>query len=351
MHISEIETPALMVNLDIMERNIKQMQTRCNQLGLSFRPHIKTHKIPEIARMQVDAGATGIACQKVSEAEIFAAAGFNDIQLPYNIVGAQKTGRLADLALYNRITVTADHISVIAGLADAAKVDNVGIRVLIELETDLHRTGTRPEEVVGLAERIEKEENLHFAGIMAYPSDLSTRPIIQEAMHYLDRAGIGVDIVSGGGTGGALHAHEIEELTELRVGTYVFNDWTCVQKGWAALEDCALTVATTVVSRPTHDRVILDGGSKTFSSDRIAADGKTVFGYILEYPEAHIYQFAEEHAFVDMSRCKDRPVIGEQVHVVPVHVCVAVNLHDRIYGIRGDQVEKEWAVAARGRVW
>lgn len=351
MHISEIETPALLVNLDIMERNIQRMQTRCNQLGLSFRPHIKTHKIPEIARMQVEAGAAGIACQKVSEAEIFAASGFNDIQLPYNIVGAQKTARLADLALYNRITVTADHISVIAGLADAAKRDNVTIRVLVELETDIHRTGARPDEVVTLAQRIEQEENLHFAGIMAYPSDLSARPIIQEAMHFLDRAGIGVDIVSGGGTGGALCAHEIEELTELRVGTYVFNDWGSVYKGWASLEDCALTVVATVVSRPNHDRVILDSGSKTLSSDRLVVDGKPVFGYIVEYPEAHIYQFAEEHAFVDMSRCADRPVIGEQVHVIPAHVCVAVNLHDRIYGIRGDQVEKEWAVAARGRVW
>ncbi len=347
----EIETPALLVDLAVMTRNIQHMQARCDSLGLAFRPHIKTHKIPEIARMQTQAGASGIACQKVSEAEVFAAAGFQDIQLPYNIVGARKTARLADLALYDRITVTADHISVVAGLADAARQVGATIRVLIELETAMHRTGTQPEAVVALAERIEREEHLHFAGLMAYPGEMSARPVIQEALYLLDRAGIGVDVVSSGGTGGALVAHEIPELTELRVGTYVFNDWACVSKDWAKQEDCALTVATTVVSHPTPDRVILDSGSKTLSNDRLQQDGSAMFGHLVEYPEAHIYQLSEEHAFVDVSRCAEHPVIGERVHVIPVHVCVAVNLHDHIYGLRGDRVETVWPVAARGHVW
>lgn len=347
LHVSEIETPSLLIDLNRLEANIRRMQERCNQLGLAFRPHIKTHKTPEIARMQLQAGAVGIACQKTSEAEVFAAAGFDDIQLPYNIVGHKKTARLVDLALYNRVTVTVDHLNVVAGLAEAAKKDDPTIRVLIELATPLRRTGAQPHEVVQLAQRIEGEARLHFAGIMAYPSDVETRPIFQEALHHLNRVGIGVDVVSGGGTGAALVAHEIPELTELRVGTYVFNDWVTVLKGWAQPEDCALTVAATVVSRPEEDRAILDAGSKTLSSDR--ADG--LFGQIVEYPAARLYQLNEEHGFVDFSACDDRPQIGEIVHVIPMHVCVAVNLHDQLFGVRGDQVEQVWNVAARGKVW
>ncbi len=346
-HASEIETPSLLIDLDRMEANIQRMQARCNALGLSFRPHIKTHKTPEIARMQLQAGAVGIACQKTSEAAVFAAAGFDDIQLPYNVVGAKKTARLADLALYNRITVTVDHLNVVAGLAEAASRDDVTIRVLIELATPIRRTGAQPHEVVQIAQLIEGEERLHFAGIMAYPSDREVRPIIQEALHHLDRVGIGADIVSGGGTGAALVAHEIPELTELRVGTYIFNDWVTVLKGWAKPEDCALTIATTVVSRPEADRGILDAGSKTLSTDRV----DNLYGHIVEYPEAHIYQLNEEHGFVDFSACDDRPEIGEVVHVIPMHVCVAVNLHDQLFGIRGDQIEHLWNIAARGKVW
>lgn len=347
MHVSEIETPALLVDIPQMQDNIRRMQLRCDSLGIAFRPHIKTHKIPEIARMQLEAGAVGIACQKVSEAEVFASAGFNDIQLPYNIVGAAKTTRLADLALYNRITVTADHINVIAGLADAAQKDDMTIRVMVELATSIQRTGAQVSEVVTLAQRIEKEPHLHFAGIMAYPSNAETRPVILQALALLDKAGIGVDIVSGGGTGAALHAHEIPELTELRVGTYIFNDWMTVSQGWAKLEECALKIAATVVSRPGTNRAILDSGSKTLSSDNF----KGQYGYILEYPQAKIYQLNEEHGFVDLSECDEQPVIGERVHVIPAHVCAAVNLHDRLYGMHDDQVEVIWQVAARGKVW
>ncbi len=330
-----------------MEANIRRMQDRCNSLGLAFRPHIKTHKIPDIARMQLEAGAVGIACQKVSEAEVFTSAGINDIQIPYNIVGPQKTARLADLSMYNRVTVSADHPTVIAGLADAARALGITIRVMVDLVTDAQRTGAPVEEVVPLAERIDADENLHFAGLLVYPSNPTIRPALQEAVARLDEAGIGVDSGSGGGSGAALHAHEVPELTELRVGTYVFNDWTCVHQGWATLDDCAMTVMAIVVSRPTPDRVILDSGSKTLSSDTF--DG--TYGHILEYPEARIYKLNEEHGHVDMSACDNRPVIGERVHVIPNHACVVTNLHNQLYGRRGDDVEVTWPVVARGLVW
>ncbi len=347
MHVNELETPSVLVNLDIMTRNIEAMQERCNALGLAFRPHIKTHKIPDIARMQLAAGAVGIACQKVSEAEIFAADGFDDIQIPYNIIGEKKTARLMDLAIYNRMSVSADSQTTVDGLSAAAKMAGVPLRVLVELESDQHRAGAPIERAVALAEKIAADENLHFAGLLIYPSDASIRPALQETISHIDALGIGVEVVSGGGTGAALHAHEVPELTELRVGTYVFNDWTTVRRGWNTLENCAMTVRTTVVSRPAEERAILDSGSKTLSSD--VYEGQ--YGYIVEYPAAKIYRLNEEHGYVDLSACEKRPQVGEIVHVIPAHTCVVTNLHERLFGVRGDEIEVEWTVAARGKVW
>jgi D-serine deaminase-like pyridoxal phosphate-dependent protein len=347
MRIEELETPSVLIDLDRMERNITRMQARCDEAGVKLRPHIKTHKIPEIARMQVEAGAVGIACQKVSEAEIFASAGLNDILIPYNIVGAKKAARFADLALYNRVTASADSKAVLAGLSEAGKALDLRLRVLVELGTEIERTGASVDDVIEMAKTAEADENLHFAGLQVYPSYPSVRPALQEVLARLDEAGLGVDVVSGGGTGAVLNAAEVPELTEIRVGTYVFNDWTTLSRGWCAADDCAMTVRVTVVSRPTENRVILDGGSKTLSSDTIG-DG---YGRLQEYPAARIFKLNEEHAYVDVSECEDKPEVGEIVHVLPVHACVVTNLHNTLYGVRGGEVEVEWPVAARGRVW
>jgi D-serine deaminase-like pyridoxal phosphate-dependent protein len=347
MLVQDLETPSVLIDLDRMERNITKMQALCDNAGVKFRPHIKTHKIPDIARMQIEAGAIGIACQKLTEAQVFIEAGINDILIPYNIVGERKTRRLADMALYNRIAVSADSPAVIAGLSEAGKANEITLRVLVELITDQNRAGTSVEGAVDLAKRIDADEHLHFAGLLVYPSNVTVRPALQETLLKLHEAGIGVDIVSGGGTGAAHHVHEVPEVTELRVGTYVFNDWMTVLGGWATLDDCAMTVMSTIVSRPTEDRAILDSGSKTLSSEVI--DGS--YGFILEYPEARIYRLNEEHGYVDVSNCEERPQVGEVVHVVPVHTCVVTNLHNTLYGVRGDEVEVEWSVAARGLVW
>jgi D-serine deaminase-like pyridoxal phosphate-dependent protein len=347
MHITDLDTPSLVIDLDRMERNIAAMQERCNALGIAFRPHTKTHKIPAIAHMQIAAGAAGIACQKVSEAEVFAEAGIHDIQIPYNIVGEKKTRRLMDIALYNRVTVSADSPHTLAGLSEAAKDSGAPLRVLVELESDQHRAGASVERAVDLAQKVDADEHLHFAGLLIYPSFPTIRPILQEALTQLHERGIGVDVISGGGIGAAAHAHEVPELTEIRVGTYVFNDWRTVTDGYAALDDCALTVRAAVVSRPAPERAILDCGSKTLSSDHV--DG--VYGHITQYPQAKIYRLNEEHAYVDVSACETPPDVGEIVNVIPAHVCVVVNLHDRVYGVRGEDMETEWTVAARGKVW
>ncbi len=347
MWLDDLDTPSVLIDLDVMERNIADMQARCDALGLAFRPHIKTHKIPDIARMQLAAGAVGIACQKVSEAEVFAEAGIDDIQIPYNIIGAHKTARLIDLALYNRISVSADSAAAVSGLSAAAAQAGMSLRVFVELESDQHRAGAPLERALQLAQAISTDEHLHFAGLLIYPSDVSIRPLLQQALARLDAAGIGVETVSGGGTGAALHAHEVPELTELRVGTYVFNDWSTVSRGWAAPEACAMHIRATVVSRPSDERVILDAGSKTLASETV--DG--LYGSIVEYPQARLYRLNEEHGYLDVSACDARPKVGDIVHILPVHTCVVTNLHNQLFGVRAGQVEVEWPVAARGRVW
>lgn len=344
MHIHEIDTPSILIDLDAMERNITRVQALCDAAGVKLRPHIKTHKIPAIAKMQLDAGAVGIACQKVSEAEVFAQAGCDDIMIPYNIIGEQKTARLTDLALYNRVTVSADSLQAVVGYAEAAKKAEITLRVMVELATEIERAGAGVDKAVELARRIEVDDHLHFAGVLVYPSNPTIRPLLTELLERLHAQGIGVDVVSGGGTGALLHLGEVPELTEIRVGTYVFNDWTTVSNGWCLPEDCAALIAATVVSRPTNDRLILDAGSKTLSSDTRGVG----YGLIVEYPAARLYKLNEEHGYVDVSACETAPEIGERVHIIPEHVCVAVNLHNMIYGVRGDQVEVEWEVAARG---
>ncbi|MBK8020151.1 MAG: alanine racemase [Chloroflexi bacterium] len=348
--IYDLETPAVLIDLDRMERNIARMQADCDDAGVAFRPHVKTHKIPEIAHMQIDAGAVGLASQKVSEAQVFAEAGFDDILIPFNIVGPAKTARLVDLALYTRMTVSADSEWVIRGLSDAAAAEGIRLRVMVDLETEIHRTGANVELGVALAQMIDEDDHLTFAGLMVYPSNPTIRPVLQEVIGRLNGHGIGVEAVSGGGIGAAKHMRSVPELTEIRVGTYLFNDLTTLNKDLCSIDDCAMRIAATVVSRPSPGRAILDAGSKTLTPERLGTDAAPSYGLIVEYPDARIYKLNEEHGHVDVSACYPAPQVGEVVHIIPVHTCVVTNMHDQIYGIRGVQVDVIWNVAARGKV-
>ncbi|MDQ7027513.1 MAG: alanine racemase [Anaerolineae bacterium] len=346
--IHDLETPSILIDLDIMQRNIAAMQKRCDDLGINFRPHIKTHKIPAIAQMQLNAGAIGIACQKVSEAEVFADAGISDIQLPYNIVGERKTARLAELAKRAKVTVTVDSKAVIDGIAIAAKNATATIHMMVELVALNNRTGTTPENALELAQHIlTYHDHLHFAGVMIYPADAAIRPRLQKTLSLLKDADINVEIVSGGGSGAIREAHLIPELTEMRVGTYVFWDWGSVNHGWASFDDCAMKIRATVVSANEKSRIILDSGSKTVHSETV--DGR--FGYIVEYPNARLHKVNEEHGYVDFSDCDSVPQVGDILHITPVHTCVVTNLHNQLYGVRGENIEEIWDVAARGLVW
>jgi len=348
MDISQIDTPAAVVDLNLMQANILQMQQYMDEHGIANRPHIKTHKIPEIARLQVEAGAAGITCQKLTEAEIMAAAGIQDIFLPYNVLGESKLDRLMDLAHRATISVTADSDFVARGLSSAAVRSGIDLLVLVEFDSGLNRCGVQsPQEAAELARLIHRLPGLRFGGLMTYPSNENLDPFVRETKKNLQTDGIQVLCVSGGGTQSAREAHTYLEATEHRPGSYVYGDRYWLEHGVMPLETCALTVVSTIVSRPTPDRAILDAGSKSLSSDTMGLDG---YGFIIEYPQAKIYNLNEEHGYVDVSACIQKPEIGERVRVIPNHCCAVSNLFNQIVGSRQDQVEVVWPVAARGAV-
>lgn len=347
MRIEQLDTPVAIVDLDIMEANITRAQRYLDRYEIANRPHIKTHKIPAIAKMQVHAGAVGITCQKLGEAEIMVAAGLQDIFIPYNLVGEIKLARLASLMTRANITVTADSLYTIEGLSSAAQTAGRDLTVLVEFDSGAGRCGVQtPGEAAILALAIANAEGLRFGGLMTYPTTEETDVFVRQTKALLAQEGLSVPVVSGGGTNTLWRAHEHSEVTEHRAGMYLFGDRYTVQGGGVALENCAFKIISTVVSRPTTDRGVLDGGSKTFSSDR--PGGLEGFGLILDYPDARIYAQSEEHGHVDLSLCAHKPQIGERVTVIPNHCCVVVNLFNELVGVRNGEVKQSWPVAARG---
>lgn len=348
MYIDELETPVPVVDIDRMEANISRLQAYLEEHKIANRPHIKTHKIPAIAKMQMDAGAVGITCQKVSEAEVMAQAGFSDIFIPYNIIGESKLKRLMALASRINVSVTADSAFTARGLSNAAGQGGLTLAVLVECDTGAQRCGVgSPQEAAELARLIGSLPDLHFGGLMTYPTNEHLDDFVRETRSLLKDDGLDIERVSGGGTPGMWLAHTHPELTEHRAGIYVYGDRLTLRSGAVTLDTCALRILTTIVSRPTPERGILDAGSKSLSMDLHGLDG---YGYICEYPDARIYALTEEHGHVDFSACARKPEIGERLSVIPNHCCPVTNLFDEVVGIRRDQVEVTWQVAARGTV-
>jgi D-serine deaminase-like pyridoxal phosphate-dependent protein len=346
-------TPAAVIDLDVVERNITRVQWLMNQAGVKNRPHIKTHKSPELAKLQVAVGAVGITCQKLGEAEVFADAGFNDILISYNVFGAEKEARMAALMRRSAVdlTVAADNPVTIDGLDRAGQLSDRPVGVVIECDTGRRRAGVEtPAEAVQLAVEAAHRPGLQFRGLMFYPPEdgwgVSQR-FLDEALAGLRAHGLPVDIISTGGSPNIPHAGKLKGQTEHRPGTYIFNDRMQMKAGVATLEDCALMVYSTVVSRGGPERGILDAGSKTLTTDTGGLDGH---GYIIEHPEARIARFAEEHGFLDLAACNARPQVGDIVRIIPNHVCVVVNMMERLIAVRGGEIVGEIPVAARGRL-
>ena len=349
MRLADLETPVLTADLDAIERNVTGMQAYCDEHGVALRPHVKTHKLPELARVQLEAGAVGITCQKLGEAEVMADAGLEDILLSFPLVGTAKAERLAALARRVKMTVVGDSAVVAEGLSRVLARHGIEVDFLVECDTGLGRTGVQsPEEAAALAELVDGLGGLRFAGLMTYPSLPETASWLRAARKAIEGRGLSVEQVSGGGTPTAERTHELSVVNELRVGTYIYGDRACIANGSVPLEDCALRVVATVVSRPTRERAIIDAGSKTLTSD--SAMGATGHGLLVEYPDAEVYALNEEHGYVDVSRCDSPPEIGDRVTIVPNHACTTANMHDEIVMHRGGEVVETLLTAARGKV-
>ena len=344
-------TPCAVIDMDKVERNIARIQAACEAAGVANRPHIKTHKSPMLAKMQIAAGAKGITCQKLGEAEVMAEAGIDDILISYNLLGEEKMTRLGALLAKVDMMVAADNPVVVAGLPQAAAISGRPLSVVVECDTGRKRAGVEtPAEAVALAREIAASKGLRFAGFMLYPTETGW----VEAQQFLDQALAGVRahrldaaIISTGGTPNLKNVGKLKGATEHRPGTYIYNDRMQVDAGVAGWDDCALTIYSTVVSRAAPERGILDAGSKTLTSDSGGLEG---YGLILEHPEAKIARFAEEHGFLDLARSNTRPSVGDVVRIVPNHVCVVVNMMDEVVMVRGDEVIGTLPVAARGKL-
>jgi D-serine deaminase-like pyridoxal phosphate-dependent protein len=363
MQISEIDTPALLVDLDVMERNLRRVADYTNSHGLRLRPHTKTHKSPRIGRRQLEMGAAGLTVAKVGEAEVMLGAQPADMLIAYPVIGRSKLERLMAVARKTRVTMALDSLGVAQQLSEAAQAAGVDVGVLAETDVGLGRVGVSPgPELLDLARGIQRLPGLALKGIAFYPGHIKDNGepgraalaalgrLIQCILDDFRREGIAVRIVSGGSTPSLYHSHELAGLNEIRPGTYVYNDWNTVRSGGCGLEDCAASLLVTVVSTARPGQIIVDGGSKTFSSDGALGQTQPAFGYLTEAPEAVFQKMNEEHGYVDIRQASRRFQLGERLHIIPNHICTAVNLHERVYGIRNGAVEEVWEVAGRGKL-
>jgi D-serine deaminase-like pyridoxal phosphate-dependent protein len=349
--IEDLDTPAVVVLLDRLEDNITRVQGMISSYGLLNRPHIKTHKIPAIGKLQIKAGAIGLTCQKLGEAKVFIEAGVcEDLLLTYNIIGEQKTDRLMELAArVKRLAVVADNETVLRGLSEAGRRHGRDVQLLIECDTGFGRNGVQtPHAALELAQLAVKLPRIAFEGLMVFPNTAPhTSEFFAKAVKLFEKSGIPVPVLSGGGTPALNQLGNYPMMTEHRAGTYVYNDVMMVQSGVATWDNCAMHVRATVVSCPTADRAIIDSGSKVLTSDHYYVQH---YGRLVEYPGAYIANLSEEHAVLDFSQCRSRPKVGEVVSVIPNHCCSVSNMNDEIHGVRNGVVEVVWPVAARGKV-
>ncbi|MCU1327244.1 MAG: alanine racemase protein, partial [Bryobacterales bacterium] len=280
--VEDLDTPALVVDLDIMERNLQRVQDYCHSHGLKLRPHTKTHKSIEVARRQLKLGAAGLTVAKTSEAEVMLGAETRDLLVAYPVIGESKMRRLAAIAAITRLTVAIDSLVGAQQLSAAAASAGVRMGFLVEVDVGLGRVGVPPGQALDLTVAAMKLPNLDWRGINFYPGHIKSQDTeklsllsatVAELREALALSGLVPEIISGGSTPALFHSHEIEGVTEIRPGTYVYNDLNTVASGACSLEDCAASVLVTVVSRARDGQMIVDGGSKTFSSDKLSSGG------------------------------------------------------------------------------
>ena len=348
----DIDTPAIVVDLKIVKENIYAYQKYCDDIGIKLRPHIKTHKIPTLAKLQIRAGAVGITAQKVSEAEaLISEGGIDDVLITYNIIGEQKLKALRNLSKKVKVSVVADSSFCIEGLSKTFEGTEESLPVLVECDTGANRCGViSPQKACELAELINRSPWLTFEGLMTYPPTSNARKInsfLTEAKKMIEAKNITVNTVSIGGSPDMWKVQDIPVATEYRIGTYIFNDRSLIEKEVCTVDNVALTVLATVVSTPTKNRAIIDAGSKVLTTDLF---GMNDYGSVLKFPQLKIVQLTEEHGTI-ISDQNTNLEIGQKIQIIPNHVCVVTNMLDEVNFITEKKKLKKFKVIGRGKVW
>lgn len=360
-----LDTPALVLNLDKMEVNLEEMAHVARDAGVKLRPHTKTHKSPELAKVQLEFGASGITVAKLGEAEVMADAGIRDICIAYPICGEIKLSRLRKLLERARISISLDSVEVAQGISWVGEEMGRQIPVLLKIDTGLNRCGVLPgDEALVLAEQISPLPGVDLMGILTHEGHVLFKESSPEGIkRSATRAGeemvktadllrsrdFNIREVSVGSTPSARYIAYVPGITEIRPGTYIFNDLNEIACGVATEDTCAVTVLVTVVSIPADDRAIIDAGSKTLSSDRLAHHEKRGFGYIKGHLDIAVDRLTEEHGILYLKNARKKLRIGERLEVIPNHICPVTNLADRFYGIRDGILEGEIRILARGK--
>lgn len=355
-----IPTPALTINALIVKRNIRRLSEYASHFGLRVRPHLKTHKMRCIASLQSAADAIGFTVAKISEAETLTSANDN-VLVAYPPVGNARSKRLALLARDRTVCAAVDSVESIRMVGTAARSARTTIGLLVEIDVGMRRTGVQnADESLALAQLIDLEKGVRLDGIMVYPGHIWELPdqqahalsavdlILEHTIDLWTQHGLSASIVSGGSTPTAYQSHFNRRLTEIRPGTYVFNDMNIVRGGYCDELDCAARVVATVVSTAVPGQVVVDAGSKTLSSDLCLPARESGYGLIAEYPAARITRLSEEHGQIDMTACERLPQVGELVSIIPNHICPCINLQNNVWWMAQNEPPRRLTIDARG---
>ncbi len=361
MPVSCVDTPALLVDYAILQRNIQRLQEASAAAEIAVRPHIKAHKTPQVAQMQIQAGAIGVTCAKLGEAEAMAAGGIEDIFIANCLVGPTKMARLVGLAKHVRhLSVAVESIESARQMSSAFSEADMQLDVIIEANIGSNRAGVEPDAAVEFAKALADFPALQIRGIMGYvgfayygggPEDFAESAAreakaLSDVAADLQEGGFEVQVISGGCTPTAGRYQKGCGLTEVRCGTYCLNDHNQVDLGACSRQDIAATVLSTVVSVPAEDRIIIDAGTKAL--DQAVSDLTEGYGWLKGYEGGNVYKINDEHGYVDRRRLQGDFAIGDKVEIYPPRICTCLNLYDYMYVIENGQVRDVWQITARG---
>jgi len=351
-----LDTPSVIVDLDILEANIAAMQDSVSRAGMALRPHVKTHKSVRIARLQLEAGARGISVSKVGEAEVFRGAGLTDIFIVYPVVGEAKLARLAPLVADGGIILATDSFEVAEGYSRMATAADRRVPVVLEIDSGMHRVGCRPEDAGTLGTSIARLPNLDLLGISTHAGhthDVITQPEIEAvardevralgaARELMEGAGLEVRVVSAGSTITTPYLGAADGITEARPGTYVFNDYRTLELFACTPAQFGASMLATVVSRGPG-RAVIDAGNKTLTLTRTEQHG---YGRLRGRPRSTFTRLSEEHGVLALAPEDEDLRIGDRVEVLPIHVCAWMDLQREAYGVRAGRVVEKIAIEA-----